>query len=120
MAAASPPAPLPEGGLDALRRIKAAETEWEQRLAADRAAAETALQRVRDETEAAVKAAQAEADRERALAIAGARATADEQAAAIVAEGEVAAEEAARGEGKRPADHKDEVLAVVLGEFGSG
>jgi vacuolar-type H+-ATPase subunit H len=109
-----------ENGLDALRRIKAAETEWDQRLATVRQATETSLQRLRDETDAAVKAAQAEADQERAQTVQAARADADREAARILADGAQAAAEAARGEGKHPADRKDAVLAAVLGDFAPG
>ncbi|HTW40121.1 MAG TPA: hypothetical protein VMF04_04620 [Thermoplasmata archaeon] len=109
--------PPPDVGLDALRRIKSVESEWEQRLAADREKAEATLQRLREETEAAVKATQAEAEEERARAVGAARAGADREAAAILADGERAAAEAARGEGKHPADRKDAVLTAVLADF---
>ncbi len=117
MAAAVPPPP-PDAGLDALRRIKSAETEWGDRLARDRQEAETNLQRLRDETDTAIRAAQAESEQERTEAVQAARQDADREAARIVADGQAAATEAARGEGKHPADQKDAVLKAVLGDLG--
>jgi len=104
--------------VEALKRVKATETEWDARLKAAREESEVALRRSREEAEAAVKAAETEAERERTDRVEHARVEAAGLAAAIVAEGQKAAELAARGEGRRPADKKDAILAVVLGSFG--
>ncbi len=116
MSVAAPPAP-PLGSIDALKRVKATESDWELRLRAARGTATEAVQRARDESEAAVKAAQAAADAERAEAVRAARAEADRLAAEILAEGKRAAEVASRGEGKRAADQQDAILAAVLAGF---
>jgi vacuolar-type H+-ATPase subunit H len=114
-AAATPGTEL--GSIDALKRVKATESDWELKLRAARGASEEALQRLRDESEAAVKAAQASVDAERSEAVQAARTEADRLAAEILAEGERAAAVARRGEGKGTADRKDSILAAVLGGF---
>jgi vacuolar-type H+-ATPase subunit H len=121
VSAAAPPPPPPSptalGSIDALKHVKATETEWELKLRSARGAADVALERLRTDSEAAVKAAQAAAEEERARAVQAARAGAEREAAEILAEGTRAAEAAARGEGKRPADKKSAVLAAVLAGF---
>jgi len=113
--------PSPDGAATesfaALKRVKAAETEWAGKLASSRAGSDAALARLRDESAAALKAAVAEADQERAAAVQRARAEAEGLAATIVAEGAKAADAALRVEGKQPADLEKEILAVVLGAF---
>lgn len=116
MAAAAPPPP-PLGSIDALKRVKATESDWELRLRAARGTAAETLQRARDESDAAVKAAQATADAQRTEAVRAGRAEADRLAAEILADGKRAADVAARGEGKRAADKKDAILAAVLAGF---
>jgi vacuolar-type H+-ATPase subunit H len=111
------PAPTDAASIEVLKRVKAAETDWASRRSSAQAEQDATLARLRDETEAAVKAAQAEADQERTRAVQSARDVADREAAAIVAQGQVAATAAAAGQGKRPADRKDAILAAVLGEF---
>jgi vacuolar-type H+-ATPase subunit H len=106
------------GSIEALKRVKSVETEWDARLSAGRAATEVELRQLREAADAAVKAAQAEADRERTSRLERARAETATGAEAIVAEGRRAAELAARGEGRRPQDKKDAILDVVLGSFG--
>jgi vacuolar-type H+-ATPase subunit H len=103
--------------VDALRRVKAVETDWEARLKAAREESEATLRRLREESEAAVKAVHAQMEHERAERVEHARLEATGMAAAILADGEKAAEAAARGEGKRPADKKDAILGAVLGKF---
>lgn len=106
------------GSVEALKRVKATETEWDARLKAAREESEATLRRLREQSEAAVKAAQAEGERERAERVERARVEAAGMSAAIVAEGQKAAEAAARGEGRGPADKKEAILSVVLGSFG--
>ena len=52
------------GSIEALKRVKATETEWDTRLSAARQESEEALRRLRDDGDATVKAAETEADRE--------------------------------------------------------
>jgi vacuolar-type H+-ATPase subunit H len=106
------------GSVEALKRVKATETEWDARLKAAREASESTLHRLRDESDAAVKAAETEGERDRAERVERARAEAAGMSAQILADGQKAAEAAARGEGRRPADKKDAILPVVLGSFG--
>jgi vacuolar-type H+-ATPase subunit H len=115
VAASSPGTAL--GSIEALKRVKATESDWELKLRAARGAAAETIERLRNDCEAAVKAAQAAADGERARAVQAARAEADQEAAGILAEGTKVAEAAARGEGKRPADKKDKILGAVLAGF---
>ena len=117
MAASAPPGGTPLGSIDALKRVKATETEWETSLRVARGAAEEGLQRLRDESEATVKAAQAEADSERARAVQAARAEAEREAAEILAAGTRVAEAAAQGQGKGAADRRNAILAAVLAGF---
>jgi vacuolar-type H+-ATPase subunit H len=117
MATNTPPPALPSGSVDALKRVKAAETEWELKLRVARGAAAEAMERLRADCEAAVKSAQAVADGERAQALLAARQEAEHEATEILTSGTQAADVAARGEGKRPADKKDAVLAAVLAGF---
>jgi vacuolar-type H+-ATPase subunit H len=106
------------GSVEALKRVKATETEWDARLKAARQEAETMLRRLRDDEDVAVKAAEAEADRERTVRLERARAQTVEEAEAIITDGHRAAERAALGEGRHPADKKDVILDVVLGSLG--
>lgn len=107
------------GSIEALKRVKATEAEWEARLSAARVETEADLRRLREEADAAVKAAEVAADKERSARLERARAEVAAEAEKIVAEGRDAAVRAARGEGRRPADKKDAVLTAVLGSFGT-
>ena len=104
--------------VEALKRVKATENEWETRLGAARQETDATLERLRAEAAAAVKTAQTEADRDRVAKVTTARAATEAEVAAIVAEGRTAAEKARAGEGRRPADKKAEILDVVFGTFG--
>jgi len=105
--------------VEALKRVKATENEWDARLAAARTESDTALQSVRDETDAAVREAEAQAERDRVVRVGAARTEIAKEADGIVADGHAAAESAMKGEGRRPSDRKDEILSVVLGAFAS-
>jgi vacuolar-type H+-ATPase subunit H len=113
------PGPIASDGgtIDALKRIKATEAEWDGKVAAARRDAEASLRRLHDELEATVQAAHAAAEAERARALQRARAAAEVEAEGILAEGRAAASAAATTAGKRPADREDEVLAAVLGSL---
>jgi len=104
--------------VEALKRVKATENEWDTRLGAARKDADATLERLRAEAAAVVKTAQAEADRDRLAKVAKARGETEAEVEAIVAEGRTAAERARAGEGRRPADKKAEILDAVLGTFG--
>ena len=105
------------GSIEALKRVKATETDWEVKLRVAQDATDEALRRLRDESEAAVKAAQVSADAERAQAVQAARGEAEREAAEILADGTRAAAGAAREEGKRAADKRATVLGAVLAGF---
>ena len=109
--------PADTATIDALKRIKLTETEWEEKVALARREAEAGLKRLREETDARLAAARAEAEAERTRTLEKSRAEADGEAAKIVAEGERAAQKATEGADKGVSARKDEVLAVVLGGF---
>lgn len=118
MASRPPPPPAtPLGSIDALKRVKEAEKDWELKLRVARGSAEEALEQLRRESEASVQSAQSVADGERANALISARQEAEREATEILTQGTRAAEAAARGEGKRPADKKDAILGAVLAGF---
>ena len=103
--------------VEALKKVKATENEWESRLASARRETETTLAELTAQATAAVKEAQAEADRVRTERVVQARNETAVEAETILTEGRSAAESAARGEGRRPAEKKDAILDVVLGSF---
>lgn len=105
------------GSVEVLKRVKATETEWDQKLAAARRESEERIARLRDENAATLKAALAEAEAERARTLERARVDTGREVATILTEGEQAAAAAARVEGKRPRDQRNRVLAVVLGSL---
>jgi vacuolar-type H+-ATPase subunit H len=106
------------GSLEALKLVKATETEWETRVNAARQDAEETLRRLRAEGHAAVKAAEDEVERQRAARLERAGAEVESEVETILAEGRAAAARAAHGEGRRPIDKKDAILEAVLGSFG--
>ena len=103
--------------VEALKRVKATENEWDARLNAARKDRDATLERLRTEAAAAVKQAQTEADRDRVERVVQARAETQAEVATILADGASAAERALTGEGRRPADKKDAILDAVLGTF---
>jgi len=117
MGAATAGASSPDS-VEALKRVKATENEWEARLTSARRDTDTTLERLRTEAAAAVKEAQMTADRDRVARVVEARTETETEAREILAEGQKAAEQALHGEGRRPADKKDAILAIVLGSFG--
>jgi vacuolar-type H+-ATPase subunit H len=108
-----------EGSIDALKRVRAAESEWEQKVAAAKQDAGEEIARRKTAAEASVKAARAAAEQQRAEKVQAARSEADREAIVILAEGAKAADAAAEGEGKRPADKADAILKAVLAGFTS-
>jgi vacuolar-type H+-ATPase subunit H len=118
-----PPAPMsaggpaPTGSIEALRRVKEAESEWELKIRTARGQNQAAVEMLRTESQNAVKSAQVVADGIRANAVLQAKQEADREAADILKAGVKAADSAALGQGKRPADKKDEILAAVLAGF---
>jgi len=104
--------------VEALKRVKAAEDEWDARLSATKRNVDETLTRLRAEAAAAVKEAQIDAGRDRVARVVQARTETEAEAEAILVEGRKAAEQALVGEGRRPADKKDAILDIVLGSFG--
>ena len=109
--------PADTATIDALKRIKATETEWEEKVSAARRDAEAAFKRLREETDALLASTRTEAEAERTRVLEKTRAGSEAEASQIVAEGERAARTAAQGAGKGVSARKSEVLAVVLGGF---
>ncbi len=119
MSATTTPGLSDLGTVEALKRVKAVESEWEAKLAEARAHRDQILQRWRDETEATVHAAQLESERERSEAIQAARIAADGEAAKMLADGDRAAEAAGREDPEDLTEKRAAILAAVLGEFGA-
>jgi len=103
--------------VDALRRVKAVEAEWEARLRAAREEAEQAVRRARDEAEATLKAVAAEAGTERARRLDEGRAASERDAEAIRRDGATAADAQRAEQGKRPADRSKQIVATVLDPY---
>jgi vacuolar-type H+-ATPase subunit H len=120
-APASPPpapdAPAAGGTIDALRRVKEAEAEWELKIRAARGQNQAMLEQLRQEADNAVKSAQVLADGVRANAVLQAKQDAEREATEILKAGTKAADQAALGTGKSPNDKKDPILAAVLAGF---
>jgi vacuolar-type H+-ATPase subunit H len=110
-------APVVAGSIEALRRVKEAEAEWDLKLRAARGQSQAAVELLRQEAQNAVKSAQVLADGVRANAVLQARQEAEREASDILKAGVKAADAAALGAGKSPADKKDEILAAVLAGF---
>jgi vacuolar-type H+-ATPase subunit H len=104
--------------VEALKRVKAAETEWEAKVTEARGHRDAALRRMREETDATIQAAVAEAERERASAVQAARAAAETEAAQILADGDHAAAAASHEDPKALAAKRAAILAAVLDGFG--
>lgn len=117
MSTAAPAPPAGLGSIEALKRVKATENDWELRLRAARGAAEEQLGHLREASDAAVKAAQEAADAERTRLVQAARSEAERAAAEILAEGTRVAEAATRGDRRGPSDRRDAILAAVLAGF---
>ena len=107
------------GTLDALRRVKAAESEWDEKIRSARTESESALVQAKASADAAVKAVAGELEASRTRALEAAGAAADLEARQILADGEKAAKQSAAGGSKTLAARKQQVLAAVLGDFGS-
>ncbi len=99
--------------VEALRKLKAVEAEWDARLAEARRDADEAIGRAREETEAALRAVGAELEAERTRRLDGDRAAADREAEAIRQKGEQEAAGAAKA-GRSPV-RADAIVAAVLG-----
>jgi vacuolar-type H+-ATPase subunit H len=110
-------AATPGESIEALKRVRSTEIEWDEKLVAARRESEEALARLEEETAVALKEGLAAAEAERARALERARADVERQVTTIIAVGERAAQAAARPEGKRPQDRREQVLAAVLGPF---
>jgi len=100
-----------------LRQIKEAETEWEAKLREARGEAEQTVRRAHDEADATVKAVLAEVEGERVRRLEAAQAACDAEVEVIRREGASAAESIRASKERRPADRRDEIVAVVLGLF---
>jgi vacuolar-type H+-ATPase subunit H len=107
----------PEGSIDALKRVRAAEMEWEQKVTNAKQDAGEEIARLKTAADEAVQAARASAEQARAAVVQTARSEADREAIVILADGAKAADAAAEGEGKRPADKADAILDAVLAGF---
>ena len=113
------PAPADNATVQALRRVKAVEEEWEARLREARKDAEQAVLRTREEAEATLRAVSAELESERTHRLEAARASSEREAEAVLREGVKAADAVRVEKGKRPPGRDEEIVAMVLGSFQS-
>lgn len=107
----------PGGAAEALKRIKAAEREWDAQLSSAKGRADEEAKRLEIESAAAVKSAQTEAERARYDAVQAARLVAEREAEEIESAGAREAgnlESSGRG---IPAAKRPAVLDAILGEF---
>jgi len=103
--------------IDALRRVKEAETRWNEKLEALRAQNEAELKRVHEEAEAKIRGAQAEAEREREATVGAARREADREAEKILADGRLAAEQIRRLPPPDANALRPKLLQALVGDF---
>ena len=108
-----------ETSVEALRRLKEVETEWEAKLSAARAAAEKRIQLARDSAEALVTKVRPEVERQRETVLSTARSAAQSEADRIVRDGEAKARETMEVSAKLSPTARSKVLATVLAGFQS-
>lgn len=111
--------PTDQATVEALRRVKAVEQEWETRLRDARENAEQAIRRARDEADATLKAVAAELESERAHRLEAAHAASQRDEEAVHLEGAKAAEAVRAGQGKLPTGRDAVIVATVLDPFSS-
>lgn len=105
------------GSVDALRQLKAIESEGAARLAALKAEGERTLATVRQEAEAAVLQARLVAEKEAEDNVQKAREAAELEAQLLLAQGERAASEVRSRPASRVTDKQEELLAAILSGF---
>ena len=111
------PTPGDSETIEVLRRVKAAESEWDTKLREARAGAEQAVRRAREEAEATLKAVAAEVEGERAHQLELAQVSAEAEAEAIRREGAKAADALRSGKERRSSGRADAIVEAVLGPF---
>lgn len=109
--------PEPVASVEALRRLKEIETEWETKLTQARAEAVQRVAKAREAAEAAVAEARAEVDRAREALLTSARATAQAEAERIVTAGRAEADKVAGAARTASASLKAKLLDAVVGDF---
>ena len=107
------------GSLDELKRVKDAEREWDERLAAARAEAEATAQRLREEADGRIGLARTAAHQLRESRVREAQSAGDREAQALVAAGDAEASNALAGAGKRPKELAEPLLDAILAGFRS-
>lgn len=108
---------VPAANVEALRRLKEVENDWEAKLAQTRSEVAARVALARDAAEKAIQAARAEMDRLREARLTEARAAAQIEADKILAEGQRAAQALAAAGAKGLAAAQSKIVAAVLGEF---
>lgn len=114
-----PAAASDEQTVEALRRLKAVEAEWDAKLRAAREDAAQVVQRARDEAEATLKAVAAELEAERGRRREAGKLAADREAEQVRTDGATAAEAVRSDRSKRPSERADAIVAAVLDPFAS-
>lgn len=105
------------GGLEPIQRVRAAEKEWEAKLASFEARSKGELERLKSEVEAAVAQARADAEKGRASALERTRKESDALAQTLIAEGKAKADAIAGKSSAELAALKARLVAAVLGPF---
>lgn len=105
------------GGLEPIQRVRAAEKEWEAKLASFDARSRAELERLKAEVEAAVAQARADAEKGRATLLERTRKESDALAGTLLAEGKAKADAIAGKSAAELGALKSKLVAAVLGEF---
>ncbi|HEV2449292.1 MAG TPA: hypothetical protein VGU43_02645 [Thermoplasmata archaeon] len=104
-------------GVEPIQRVRAAEKEWEAKLASFESRSKGELERLKAEVEAAVSQARADAERGRASALERTRKESDALAQTLIAEGKAKADAIAGKSSAELGALKGKLVAAVLGPF---
>ncbi len=116
-ASSEPPAASPSAPVESLRRVRATEIDWEQRLTEFREEAQRGLTRLREQSEVLVRTARIEVERRREASVAAARARAEQEAQAILSKGQAEADRILSAPLPEPRRLQSDLLEILFGEF---
>ncbi len=112
-----PPAASSGTPVESLRRVRATEIDWEQRLTEFREEAQRVLTRLREQNEVLVRTARTEAERRREASVVAARARAEQEAQAVLSKGQAAADRIRSAPLPERQRLQSGVLELLFGEF---
>jgi vacuolar-type H+-ATPase subunit H len=113
----APADPASRAGLEPIQRVRAAEKEWEAKLASFQARSRSEIDRLKAEVEAAVAQARAAAEKGRASVLERTRRESDALAQTLIAEGKAKADAIAGKGSAELAALRAKLVATVLGAF---